>query len=306
MKNQIIVLTGPTASGKTALSLLLAKKFGGEIICADSMTVYRGMDIGTDKPSLNKFTKREGDHYVIQGVPHHLLDIVTPDTEFNVSNFQKRVNKVIEEIHSREHISFLVGGSTMYIDAVVYGYEIPEIGPDQKLRKKFERKSCEELFSDLVKLDPDAEWTIDRHNMRRLIRALEVTLKTGIPFSRQKKKNTLPDNVLYLSVKRDREKLYRSINSRVDEMMDQGFLDEVKGLYEKYDHNTAMQAAGYKQLAQYCDGAIPFSEAVEKTKQVHRNYAKRQLTWLGKNKDVIWVEGESDAQDKIQKFLSKS
>lgn len=278
----------------------------GEIICADSMTVYRGMDIGTDKPTVLTHNIKEKSSlgcYEINGICHHLLDIVDPDEEFNVSEFQKRVTKIVAKIHERGNIPMLVGGSTMYIDAYVYGYEIPSAKPDHALRESLEKKSCEQLFEELIELDPDAEWTIDRHNKRRIIRALEVTLKTGIPFTHQKKKNDLPDNVLYLAVSRPREELYADINRRVDEMMEAGLLDEVKALFEKYDHNTAMQAAGYKQLIQYIDGERTLEEAVERTKQVHRNYSKRQMTWLNKNKDVIWVSSKAEAEKIIKNFI---
>jgi tRNA dimethylallyltransferase len=303
MKNPIIVLTGPTASGKTSLSFEIAKEFNGEIICADSMTVYRGMDIGTDKPTLDETASNGGDHYLVRDIPHHLLDIVDPDNEFNVSEFQKLVKELVAQIHARGNIPILVGGSTMYIDAYVYGYEIPASGPDHKLRTELDKKDCDELFKQLIALDPDAEWTIDRHNKRRIVRALEVTINTGIPFTHQKKKNSLPSNILYLAVNRPRSELYADIERRVDEMMDNGFLDEVRSLFVKYDHNTAMQAAGYKQLTQHLDGKLTLSAAVLKTKQVHRNYAKRQLTWLNRNKDVAWVEDALDAERHVDDFL---
>lgn len=293
MKNPIIVLTGPTASGKTSLSLDLAKEFSGEIIAADSMTVYKGMDIGTDKPKkLNK-------------IPHHMLNVLNPDEEFNVAIFKEKASKIIKEIHSRGNIPFLVGGSTMYIDALVYNFDIPHAKPDLELREKLGKKSNEELFLELIELDPDAEWTVDKNNQRRLIRALEVCLQTGKPFTKQRKKQSLPKNVLYLAIQRDREELYNRINRRVDEMMREGFLNEVKKLHQKYDLNTAMQATGYRQLVEYLEGNLTLEEAVEKTKQSHRNYAKRQLTWLNRNKDVIWVESEKETKNKIKKFLVK-
>lgn len=307
MKKPIIVITGPTASGKTALSLAIAKELRGEIICADSMTVYRGMDIGTDKPILNLLKedrkKTPTGAYVVNEIPHHLLDIVNPDDDFNVAIFQREVKKIVTEIHSRGNLPILVGGSTMYIDAFVYGYSLANVAPDSALRKQLEARDCADLFSELIKVDPDAEWTIDRHNKRRIIRALEVSIGTGVPFTHQKKSVKLPENVLYLAVSRERESLYADINRRVDEMMKIGFLDEVKKLFELYDHNTAMQAAGYKQLTQYLDNKISLDEAIEKTKQVHRNYAKRQMTWLNRNKDVVWVKTAVEAKEKISKFL---
>ncbi len=293
MKTPIIIITGPTASGKTSFSYPLAEKFNGEIICADSMTVYRGMNIGTDKP------------VEFNGIPHHMLDILNPDEEFNVAIFKEAVEKIIGEIHERGNVTFLVGGSTMYIDALVYNYNIPHTKPNNELRKELEQKSNKDLFGQLIELDPDAEWTVDKNNKRRLIRALEVSIQTGKPFTKQKTKRDLPKNVLYLAISRDREELYERINTRVDEMMAEGFLDEVKKLHKKYDLNTAMQATGYRQLVEYLEGNLTLEEAVEKTKQSHRNYAKRQLTWLNRNKDVIWIENEQIAKDKISNFLLK-
>jgi tRNA dimethylallyltransferase len=303
MKNPIIVITGPTASGKTSLSLDLAKKFGGEIIAADSMTVYKGMNIGTDKPGPRY--KTQDTRYKIQGISHHLLDILNPDEEFNVAIFKNLAEKKIEEIHSRGNVPFLVGGSTMYIDALVYNYNIPHTKPNNELRKELEKKSNEELFSQLIELDPDAEWTVDKNNKRRLIRALEVSIQTGEPFTKQKKKQDLPENVLYLALQRDREELYEKINTRVDEMMAEGLLEEVKSLHEKYDHNTAMQATGYRQLAEYLNGNLTLEVAIAKTKQSHRNYAKRQMTWLNRNKDVNWIQDKKEAENKIKEFLLK-
>ena len=307
MKNPIIVITGPTASGKTAISFDVVKKFNGEIICADSMTVYRGMDIGTDKPTLNLNSKKrraENDgSYVINGIKHHLLDELNPDEDFNVAIFCEMVEKKIKEIRSRGNIPFLVGGSLFYIDAFVYDYSLPPVAPDLKLRAELEKKSNDELWKRLVKLDPDSEWTIDKNNKRRLVRALEVTLKTQKPFSLQKSKKNLPKNILYLAVTSDRDLLYEKINKRVDEMMRTGFLDEVRDLYEKYDHSTAMQATGYRQLIEYIEGKINLDLAVEETKKSHRRFAKRQETWLKRNSEKVLIKNSKEAEEKIRTFL---
>jgi len=293
MEKPIIVITGPTASGKTALSLEIAEKYNGEIVCADSMTVYRGMDIGTDKPTLIDN----------QNIPHHLIDIVNPDEEFNVALFVKEVRKLVDEIHSRGNVPFIVGGSLMYIDAFIYNYDMPAVAPNQELRIELEKKDNEALFTQLCELDPDCEWTIDKHNKRRIIRAIEICMATGKSLADQKSKKPLPKNVLYLAVDRNREVLYSQIDKRVDIMFKQGFVEEVRMLREKYDHNTAMQAAGYKQIMQYLDGGIDLETAIAKTKQVHRNFAKRQLTWLRRNEDVKWVEDATEAEGFISKFL---
>lgn len=295
MKNPIIILTGPTASGKTAMSLSLAKKFGGEIIAADSTTVYRGMDIGTDK--------LEGPQ--MKGINHHLLDIIDPKEEFNAAIFQDLTRKVVSEIQCRGKLPFIVGGSTMFIDAFAYNYKMPEVEPNQKLRNEFEGKTKEKLFEELVALDRDAEFSVDRYNKRRLIRALEVAKTTGKPFIAQKSKSRLPENILYLAAEVDRSELYGKINQRVDEMLSKGFLQEVEKLHKEYGHTKALETAGYRQLISYLDGKLTLDEAIEKTKQAHRNYAKKQLTWLNRNKDVIWVKNITEAENKISEFLAK-
>ena len=310
MENPIIVLTGPTASGKTKMSFALAKKYGGEIICADSMTVYRGMSIGTDKPTLlisdvEKKVQNPDGSYLINGITHYLLDILDPDQEFNASTFKQYVEKTVADIRSRGKIPILVGGSLLYIDSFVYDFQMPQVQPDPKLRAQLEKKSDDVLFSQLVSLDPDAEWTIDQNNRRRVIRALEVCLKSGEPFTAQKSKKERPNNILYLSISREREHLYEKINTRVDEMMEEGLLDETKMLYQKYDHSTAMQATGYRQLLQYIEGKICLSDAVEQTKKSHRNFAKRQLTWLRRNPDVKWIKSEAEAESQIDTFLKE-
>lgn len=302
----VIVITGPTASGKTSLSFSVAKKFVGEVIAADSMTVYRGMNIGTDKPFWRKNYKKKGDIYIIEDILHHLIDIKDPDDELNVSIFKKLMEEKVIEIQNRRNIPFIVGGSLMYIDSLVYDYQFPEVEPDQKLRVQLEKNSNEKLYKKLLRLDPDAEWTIDKNNKRRLVRALEVTIKSSTPFSKQKlRKEILPENILYLAISKGREELYEKINKRVDEMFEEGLVEEVRKLYKKYDSNTAMQAAGYRQIVEFLEGKITEKEAKEKTKQIHRNYAKRQLTWLRKNKDITWVKDAKEAERAIKTFLRK-
>lgn len=329
MNNPIIILTGPTASGKSAISLEIAYKFNCEIICADSMTVYHGMDIGTDKPGaclspsekskdkskknyssseVEKFSSRQApsndNGKVVNGIKHHLLDIVEPDEEFNVALFVQKVKELVTEIHSRGKIPVLVGGSVMYIDAFVYDYQMPDVAPNAELRAELEEKSNEELFALLCECDPDCEWTVDKHNKRRLIRAIEVCQATGKSLAEQKTKKSLPSNILYLSVDRDREELYSQIDRRVDVMFRQGFVDEVRKLHTLYNHNTAMQAAGYRQIIQFLDGEIDLETAVSKTKQAHRNYAKRQLTWLRRNTDIRWIKNSLEAEQLIKQFLA--
>lgn len=307
MQNPIVVITGATASGKTAISFDVAPKFDSEVICADSMTVYRGMDIGTDKPTLHlkkeERRKKKDGSYDIDGTLHHLLDILEPNEDFNVAIFKKLVEEKVSEIHARGKMPILVGGSLLYIDSFAYDFLMPEVEPDEKLRKELGEKSEDELFEQLVELDPDAEWTVDKKNKRRVIRALEVCLKTGQPFTAQKKNAGLRKNLLYLAVDRDREALNKKINKRVNEMMEAGFLEEVRDLYKKFDHSTAMQATGYRQLIDYIDGKISLDKAIEETKRSHRKFAKRQQTWLRRNQDKILIENSSDAEREIRKFI---
>lgn len=293
MKNPIIVLTGPTASGKTAMSLQIAKKYNCEIICADSMTVYRGMDIGTDKPEADE----------MNDIPHHLIDVVNPDEEFNAAIFCEKVKEIVTDIQSRGKVPMLVGGSVMYIDAYIYDYQMPVVVPNQELRDKLDGQTAEELFKQLCECDPDCEWTVDRNNKRRLIRAIEICTTSGEPLAKQKSKMPFPDNIIYLAIEKDREELYAQIDRRVEIMFQRGFVDEVRELHKLYDHNTAMQAAGYRQIIQFLDGEIDLDTAIAKTKQVHRNYAKRQLTWLRKNTDIQWVKDAAEAEKYITKFL---
>lgn len=307
MKLPIIVLSGPTASGKTAMSFELAKKFNGEIVAVDSMTVYRGLDIGTDKPTATEASvvKNSDGTYQINGVIHHLFDVIEPNDEMNAAILKDRIKIAVEKIWSGGKIPFLVGGSALYLDTFVYNYQMPEVKPNEDLRRELDQKTCEELFKELVELDPDCEWTIDRNNKRRIIRALEVVKITGQSFCSHQAKSSKPDNILYLAVNKDREELYAKINKRVDEMMKSGFLEEVKALQNNYPGSIALQAAGYKQLADYLEGKVNFDEAVGKTKQIHRNFAKRQMTWFKKNSDINWVENRQEAERLIKDFLSK-
>jgi len=289
----IIVLTGPTASGKTAISMGLAERFNCEIICADSTTVYCGMDVGTAKPTSEE----------MQGIPHHLLNIVNPDEEFNASIFMATVTKIVDEIHARGHVPMLVGGSVLYIDAFVFNYNLPPVEPDEELREELEKIDTFELFEKLCKLDPECEWTIDRHNRRRIIRAIEVWMKTERPFSEHKSKTPLPENILYLAVEADRDKLYEHIDERVDQMFRDGLIEEVKGLYAKYGDTPALKAGSYRQVIDFLQGNDSIEEAATKTKQNHRNNAKKQFTWLRRNKDIHWVKNSAEAEKLISKFL---
>lgn len=288
----LIVILGPTASGKTRLALDLAQKFNGYIISSDSRQVYRGTDIGTDK--LPKSEQR--------GIPHRMIDIVDPDQDFTLAQYQKTVFAILKK--QKEHLPFLVGGTGLYIKSVVDNLSIPKGGPDKVLRKKLEQKSTPELFQELIQLDPPAARMIDENNKRRLIRAIEVCRKTGEKFSLQLKKKKPIVRALQIGIKVPREKLYQKINQRVDEMIKQGLVEETKHLGKKYGWELpAMSAIGYQQIGFYLLGKLSLTEATELIKKNSRNYARRQMTWFRRDKRIKWIENKKEAEKLISDFL---
>lgn len=294
MKKPIIILAGPTASGKSKLAVTLAKKFNGEVINADSRTVYRHLNIATSKP-----TNREKD-----GVPHHLFNVVDLDEIFTVADFQKLARAKITEIQKREKIPFLVGGTGLYLDAVAYNFNLTRGQPNSKLRHQLEDRPTEELNDRLKKLDPEAADKIK--DRRRLIRALEVVLSTDQPLYQQQRKDPLPENVLYLAINQPRTELYERINQRVDQWLKTGLIEETESLVKQYPITLpSMSALGYVEIYDYLQNKITLEKATEKMKQRTRHYAKRQLTWFSHNKDVNWVNNEKEASSKIVNFLSK-
>ncbi|PIY95555.1 MAG: tRNA (adenosine(37)-N6)-dimethylallyltransferase MiaA [Candidatus Kerfeldbacteria bacterium CG_4_10_14_0_8_um_filter_42_10] len=290
---KIIVILGPTASGKTHLAINLAKKFEGYIISADSRQIYRGMDIGTDK--LPEKERR--------GVEHRMIDIVDPNQEFSLAQYQKRVFSIIKQ---SDKLPFLVGGTGLYIKAVVDNLDIPKSGPDKVLRKKLEEKSNEELLKELIKLDVAAARTIDENNRRRLIRAIEVCRTTGHKFSKQTSKQKPIVNALQIGVSAPREELYQKIDRRVDEMIKEGLIEEAKKLGERYGWDIpSMSAIGYRQLGLYFQKRITLKEAVELIKKDTRNYARRQLTWFRKDERIHWIKSQPEAEKLIKNFIKK-
>lgn len=291
---QIIVIAGPTASGKTKLAIELAKEINGEIINADSRSIYRGMDVGTGKPD-----KKE-----MAGIPHHLFDIKNPDEDFNVVEFKKLAKEKIKEIQNRDHIPIIVGGTGLYIDALVYDYKMPDTIPDEVLRKELDNRETEDLFKELKKIDPETAKKIDPKNKRRLVRALEIYYQTKKSKTAQETRKKLPKDVLYFAINIPREELYAKINKRVKEMfLVQKLDDEVKKLLKKYSADLPIiQTMGYKESAQYLNKEILLEEAIQKTQQAHRNYAKKQMTWFRKNKDIVWIEADINI---IKNILSK-
>lgn len=286
-KPQVIVIVGPTASGKTSVSVELAKRINGEIISADSMQIYKEMNIGTAK-----VTKEE-----MQGIKHYLIDVISPDEAFNVTKYKKMAEEAIEEILKKGKTPIIVGGTGLYINTLVNGIEFTEVGEDKNFRDEMQKIAIEKgskyLHDELRKIDSEAANIIDENNVRRVIRALEiykVTGKTKTRLDEESRKEVKYDYKIY-GIETPREILYDRINKRVDKMLEEGLIDEVKSLLEKYNFSlTALQGLGYKEVKEYLDGEISYEEMVEKLKIETRRYAKRQLTWFRKNKEITWCE----------------
>ena len=298
-KKKLLVLTGPTAVGKTKLSIELAKRVGGEIISADSMQVYRGMDIGSAK-----ITKEEMD-----GVRHHLIDILEPTEEFNVTLFQRLVNDAMEGIYERGHIPILVGGTGFYIQAILYDIDFTETENETGLRRELEQKAGEMgkeyMHAWLSKIDPESAEKIPAGNVKRVIRAIEYYLQTNKPISehnREQRKKQSPYDFYYFVLNIDRKNLYERIEKRIDLMLKDGLLEEVQRLKEAGVKSgmTSMQGLGYKEILSYLNGECSLEQAVYLIKRDTRHFAKRQLTWFRREESVIWIDKEAFGEDDIK------
>jgi tRNA dimethylallyltransferase len=287
------MILGPTATGKSSLAIKLAKGLNGEIISADSMQVYRGMDIGTAKPSKEEQGK----------VPHHLIDLKDPDKSWTVSDFISRANEIISSLHKRGKLPILVGGTGLYLNSFLEGYSFPITAPNPALRARLEKEEASKLWEKLNKIDAAAAGKISKNDKKRIIRALEVYEGTGMPISKLQKRSPITDiyNVIMVGLNMDREKLYEKINKRVDLMIESGLIEEVKGLLAKgYDRTlTSMQALGYKETIDHLEGKRPLGETIDLIKQKTRNFARRQMTWFRRFKDVKWFEGGEKADHEV-------
>ncbi len=286
---KLVVLTGPTAVGKSKLSIELAKRLGGEIISADSMQVYKYMNIGTDKLSPEK----------MGGVPHHLIDFLEPTEDFNVFMFQKLVKEKIEEISARGKVPILVGGTGFYIQAVLYDIDFTETDEDETYRHELEERAKTEgvhaLHEELKEIDPVSYETIHENNSKRVIRALEYYKKTGRPISEhneEQHQRKSPYDFRYFVLTDERKTLYSRIDKRVDQMIEDGLVDEVKELQKLNIPKTAtsMQSLGYREIIGYLEGEYDLERAIYLIKLNTRHFAKRQLTWFRREKEVIWID----------------
>ena len=304
MKKPLVVLTGPTAVGKTKLSIALAKALGGEIISADSMQVYKHMDIGSAK-----ITEKEMD-----GVPHHLIDVLSPFEEFHIVRFQELAKKAVEDIYSRGRIPVFVGGTGFYIQAITKDIDFTEGEEDKKYREELSclaaEKGNEFLHEMLRNIDPKSAEEIHANNVKRVIRALEFYKENGFPISQhneEQKQNETPYNLAYFVLNAPRELLYERIDRRVDEMMENGLMEEVQKLKDMGCRRdmTSMQGLGYKEILSFLDGEVPLEEAVRILKRDTRHFAKRQLTWFRRESDVIWLDKDkfSFDEEKILEYM---
>ena len=291
MEKPLIVLTGPTAIGKTSLSISLAKAVNGEIISADSMQVYKHMDIGSAKIRPEE----------MKGVPHYLVDVLEPEEEFHIVKFQQMAKAAMEEIYGKGKIPILVGGTGFYIQAVTRDIDFTEAKQEDAYRSELEalaeEKGAEYLHEMLQKVDPASAESIHAHNVKRVIRALEFYHQNGTPISahnEEQKAQESPYNLAYFVLNGPREILYDRIDRRVDQMLEEGLVKEVENLKEMGCHRgmVSMQGLGYKEILACLEGEYPLEEAVRILKRDTRHFAKRQLTWFRREKDVIWVNKE--------------
>lgn len=285
---KLVIITGPTGIGKTEISLKLAKKYKGEIISSDSMQIYKKLDIGTAKLDLSKTT-----------IPHYMIDVVEADENFSVAEFKNKSKKIISDINERGGIPFVVGGTGLYINSLVYNLDFTETEADyqyrNELNKILEKYGSEALYNKLLDLNSDMAEKIHKNNGQRIIRALEI-LKNGNEKGNNFRQENKDYNLVYIGLNMDRERLYDRINDRVDKMINLGLVEEVKGLLnDGIDKNSqSLKAIGYKEVISYLDNEIDYDEMVELIKKNSRHYAKRQLTWFRRDDRIKWFDRESE------------
>jgi tRNA dimethylallyltransferase len=301
-KLPLVMLVGPTAAGKTAVSISLAKTFSGEVVSADSRLLYRGMDIGTAKPTVHE----------MENIPHHLIDVANPDEVWSLGIYQREAYRVIDSIHARGNLPFLVGGTGQYIRSIVEGWRIPLQSPDDDLRDALTHWAAEigseGLYKRLERLDPAAARNIDHRNLRRTVRALEVIFKTGKRFSDLRTRQTCRYRPLILGIDHPREALYARVDARIEQMLEQGLVEEVKGLLDAgYAPDLpTMTAIGYGEIIQYLLGEISLDEAVALIKRNTRIYVRRQANWFKREDERIhWFEASVDMVNTMEILIRR-
>jgi len=291
------------------LAIKIAKKFNGEIISADSRQIYRGMDIGTAKPKVQGTSGISNFQFIIsKKISHYLIDIKNPDENYTVAEYKQDAIKAINKILKKKKLPILVGGTGLYIKSVIDNLNIPEVAPDQKLRKKLEKEiekyGLKYVFEKLIKLDPEAAYIVDPNNPRRIIRALEVAIKTKKPFSVQRKAGKPLFDFLEIGINWPKNILNKRINKRVDLMIEEGLVSEVKNLIKKYgSKQQSFDAIGYREIINYLNKKTTLNEAKNLIKKNTRHYAKRQMTWFRKNKRIHWIRNEKETEKLVKNFL---
>lgn len=302
---KVIVICGPTASGKTALSIELANKINGEIVSADSMQIYKEMNVGTAKPSKEE----------MQGIKHYLIDCVEPTRRYSVSDFKNDAIKAIEKILEDRKNPIVVGGTGLYVNSLIYGIDYPEINTDFEYRKKLEeraeREGLEKLYEEAYKIDEEAMKSISHNDKKRILRVLEIFKETGKTKTQveiESKKNGIKYDYRVFAIDMPRDVLYERINKRVDLMLENGLIEEVKNIYEKYGKEliTSIQAIGYKEVIEYLEGRYSKEEMIEKIKMETRRYAKRQITWFKKIDNIIWLDSAKGIKENVDTIIEKS
>lgn len=301
-KQKVIVIIGPTAVGKTKLSVELARRLNGEIISGDSMQIYKEMDIGTAKVTAEE----------MQGVPHYLIDIKEPTEPYSVADFQQEVRTLIKKIAQKGCIPIIAGGTGLYIQAVLSDYQFSDSGKDEEIRlrleQQLEEQGMDKVYAELKRIDPKSAENIHPNNVRRVIRALEVFYATGKTMTefQQSQQQELLYDVAYIGLTMDRETLYNRINLRVDLMVNEGLFEEVERLYQKGIRDCqSIQAIGYKEIYAYFDGKVTKEQAIDALKQNSRRYAKRQITWFRNKMDVTWFDMTDVAfEEKLDEIFS--
>jgi len=299
-KPLLILIVGPTAVGKTEISIQLAERLNGEIVSADSRLFYRGMDIGTAKPTTEEQAR----------VPHHLIDIAYPDETLSLAVFQQKAREIIEGIHTRSKLPFLVGGTGQYVRAVTQGWTPPEVKPDETLRNELERQKEENgiywLYEKLKDLDPEAAEKIDPRNNRRTIRALEVIMTTGKKFSEQRGQSDSPYHLVTIGLNRPREELYQRVDARIEMMFANGFIDEVKALLANgYSPSLpTMSAIGYRECVSVIEGELTEEQAKVQIRHATRVYVRRQANWFKESDpNIRWFKVENGVTEEIERYI---
>ena len=299
-KPKVIVICGPTASGKTSLSISLAKKINGEIVSCDSMQIYKEMDIGSAKPTVEE----------MQEIKHYLVDFVSPEKRYSVSEYKEDASKAIEEIINKGKTPIIVGGTGLYLNSLIYNIQYNEMEVDLNYRRELEKEAeeygLEVLYNRAKEIDPEAMEKVSANDKKRITRVLEIYNATGRNKTELEKKSRkeVPYNYLIFGINMERSILYDRINTRVDRMIEQGLIEEVKNLINKYSNMpTAMQGLGYKEVKEFLDGNISKEEMIEKIKMETRRYAKRQITWFKRIENIIWLDGLNKTEENVNSIM---